>query len=154
MGSAEGCSVCLLLLDGEIVNWALAQLTGAPLTAVTFSFGKTLLDVEYVRADGSSGWTSYAVNMLLARVGDTKSMLARRDGPVTVVTAKNGYIRENQSWVIDRIMGDYEARMDPAVKKRLNRMLDQRHKYMRKTPPGELRYHVPDKQVCVSLYMS
>ncbi|KAF7512060.1 hypothetical protein GJ744_002773 [Endocarpon pusillum] len=91
--------------------------------------------------------------MLLASVGDAKLMPINREGPVLVVTAKNGYTRGNQSWVIDRILRDYEAWMDPAVRKKLNRMLGQRHEYLKKNAPGRNQIPRPGQTgLCVSIY--
>ncbi|CZR69303.1 uncharacterized protein PAC_19203 [Phialocephala subalpina] len=105
-------SVPLLL----IVNKALAQLSGGMLTPVTFPFG----------------WVSYAVTTFLASVGDAKLMPSASEGPCLLITAKNGYIRTNVSWVISRVLRDYESWMDPAVRLRLRleKMLDERQSYM------------------------
>lgn len=105
----------LLLLGGDIVNKALAQLSGGIITPVTFSFG----------------WVSYAVKTMLASVGEAKLMPSASENPCLLITAKNGYIRSNASWVISRILQDYESWMDPAVRLRLERMLDERQLYMR-----------------------
>lgn len=91
--------------------------------------------------------------MLLASVGNAKLMPLSREGPALVVTAKNGYVRSNQSWVIDRILRDYEAWMDPQVRKRLEKMLNERYEYMKKNAPRRNRILRPGQTgLCVSIY--
>lgn len=126
----------LLLLGSEVVNRALAQLAGGMLTPVTFSFGRTqnCLTVSSLTV---VGWASYAITLLLASVGDARLMPASPDGSCLAVHGKSGYVRNNSSWVIGRIMRDYDLWMHPAVNARLNHMLSERHKYMqRKTKAG------------------
>ena len=65
-------------------------------------------------------------------MGDAKLMPLASECPRLVVTAKNGYICTNSSWVIRRLIGGYEAWMDPAVQGRLEQMLDERVQYMRR----------------------
>ncbi|KAH6666290.1 hypothetical protein B0J14DRAFT_604564 [Halenospora varia] len=127
----------LLLLGGDIVNKALAQLSGSVITPVTFSFG----------------WVSYAVKTLLASVGEAKLMPSATESPCLLVTAKNGYIRSNASWVISRILRDYESWMDPAIRLRLEEMLDERQLYMRqKTKKGTIVPRPGQTGLCISIY--
>ncbi len=127
----------LLLLGSDIVNKALAQLSGTLLTPVTFSFG----------------WVSYAVTTFLASVGEVKLMPSATESPCLVVTAKNGYLRSNSSWVISRVLSDYESWMDPAVRTRLERMLDERQHYMRlKTRKGTKVPRPRQTGLCISIY--
>ncbi|CZR57981.1 uncharacterized protein PAC_07871 [Phialocephala subalpina] len=127
----------LLLLGGDIVNKALAQLSGTVLTPVTFSFG----------------WVSYAVTTFLASVGEVKLMPSATESPCLVITAKNGYFRSNSSWVISRVLSDYESWMDPAVRTRLEKMLDERQHYMRlKTRKGTKVPRPRQTGLCISIY--
>jgi hypothetical protein len=127
----------LLLLGGDIVNKALAQLSGGVLTPVTFSFG----------------WVSYAITTFLASVGEAKLMPSASESPCLLITAKNGYIRSNASWVISRVLRDYESWMDPAVRIRLEKMLDERQLYMRKkTRKGTLVPRPGQTGLCISIY--
>ncbi|KAI3390534.1 hypothetical protein diail_9272 [Diaporthe ilicicola] len=73
----------LLILGPDVIWWALAQLSGDYITPVVFSYG----------------WVAYAVNALVSTFGDY---------PVTVVGAKSGHVRENHSWVIGRLLRDFE----------------------------------------------
>lgn len=127
----------LLLLGGDIVNKALAQLSGGLLTPVTFSFG----------------WVSYSVTTFLASVGDAKLMPPATEDPCLVITAKNGYIRNNASWVISRLLRDYDSWMDPAVRSRLEKMLDERQHYMRmRTRKGTSVPRPAQTGLCISIY--
>ncbi|KAI1362063.1 hypothetical protein F5Y08DRAFT_330340 [Xylaria arbuscula] len=127
----------LLLLGGEIVNKALAQLAGGSFTPVTFSFG----------------WVSYAVTMLLASVGEAKLMPRAADGECLVVTAKSGYTRGSTSWVVSRIFHDYEAWMHPATRARLKVMLDDRECYMRRNARAGTKLQRPSQTgLCIAIY--
>ncbi|KAM0812453.1 hypothetical protein AB5N19_12444 [Seiridium cardinale] len=127
----------LLLLGGEIVNKALAQLAGGTLTPVAFSFG----------------WVSYAVTMLLASVGEANLMPRLPGDQLVVITAKNGYTRRNVSWVINRIFCDYQAWMHPAVKARLKFMLDEREAYMRRNAkPCTVIPRPGQTGLCIAIY--
>ncbi|KAG7152975.1 hypothetical protein HYQ46_002188 [Verticillium longisporum] len=106
----------LLLLGGEVVNKALGQLAGGRLTPVTFSFG----------------WASYAMTTLLASVGDAKLMPGVADASCLVINANTGYVRNNGSWVIERLVRDYESWMHVSVKEKLNSIREERQRYMQK----------------------
>lgn len=71
------------------------------------------------------GWVAYAVNTLLAVVGDNR-LMPPPDYPCRVINAKTGYVRENSSWIIGRIMRDYDHWMDSSVRSRLKEMLHAR----------------------------
>ncbi|KAJ8115007.1 hypothetical protein ONZ43_g4770 [Nemania bipapillata] len=127
----------LLLLGGEIVSKALAQLAGGIFTPVTFSFG----------------WVSYAVTMLLASVGEAKLMPRAAGDQCLIVTAKSGYTRSNNSWIISRISRDYEGWMHPVTKQKLEAMLDERANYMRRNPKaGRVIQRRRQTGLCIAIY--
>ncbi|KAI0105694.1 hypothetical protein GGR51DRAFT_571632 [Nemania sp. FL0031] len=127
----------LLLLGGEIVSKALAQLAGGIFTPVTFSFG----------------WVSYAVTMLLASVGEAKLMPRAAGDQCLIVTAKSGYTRSNNSWIVSRIFRDYEAWMHPIAKQKLEAMLDERVDYMRRnTKAGTVIQRPGQTGLCIAIY--
>ncbi|KIV79476.1 hypothetical protein PV11_07038 [Exophiala sideris] len=97
----------LLILGGDVVSRALAQLTGTFITPVAFSFG----------------WVAYAVAAVVSAVGENK-LMPLPDCSCKVINAKSGYVRDNSSWIIGRIVGDYEAWMHKDIKKHLEEMLD------------------------------
>ncbi len=97
----------LLLIGGDVVQKALAQLSGvyiqpsglfkkAPrifLTPVAFSFG----------------WVAYSFNSLMALAGDSKLMPDIPDYPSIVINCSNAYQRINRSWILGRILRDHES---------------------------------------------
>ncbi|KAH0591661.1 hypothetical protein MHUMG1_10602 [Metarhizium humberi] len=131
----------LLILGGDVVARALAQLVGSRLTPVAFSFG----------------WVAYAVSAVAAAVGENKIM-PLPDTSCEVINAKSGYKRANTSWIIGRIVRDYDDWKDETVSKRLKDMLDAKHRFNKENAnsnePGsgdKLKY--PKKAgLCVSVY--
>jgi len=81
----------LLIIGGDIVLQALAQLSGRTFTPVAFSFG----------------WVTYSFNTLKSLVGDGRLMPAP-DYSAKVVNAESGYTRQNKSWVLGRLLRDFE----------------------------------------------
>ncbi|KAJ5163385.1 uncharacterized protein N7500_005215 [Penicillium coprophilum] len=85
----------LLILGGDIVSRALAQLAGSRLTPVAFSFG----------------WVAFAVTTVVAVVGE-KKLMPPADFPCKVINGETGYIRDNRSWIIGRLVRDFDNWMD------------------------------------------
>ncbi|KAI0867491.1 hypothetical protein GGS24DRAFT_515464 [Hypoxylon argillaceum] len=85
----------LLILGGDVVARALAQLAGSRLTPVAFSFG----------------WVAYGVTAVVSAVGENK-LMPPADFPCIVINGKNGYVRSNNSWIIGRIVRDFDAWKD------------------------------------------
>ncbi|THU81968.1 hypothetical protein K435DRAFT_464847 [Dendrothele bispora CBS 962.96] len=81
----------LLIIGGDIVHQALAQLSGRTLTPVAFSFG----------------WVSYSFNTLRSIVGDGR-LMPPPDYSAKIINADNGYSRTNRSWVLGRLLRDFE----------------------------------------------
>ena len=83
----------LLILHGDVIQMAVAQLAGGPFhfTPIAFSFG----------------WVSYSISALLSAIGDGKLMPAV-DCPSTIVNARSGSTRENRSWMLGRVLRDWE----------------------------------------------
>ncbi|KAL8920387.1 MAG: hypothetical protein Q9208_006268 [Pyrenodesmia sp. 3 TL-2023] len=93
----------LMIIGGDVVQRALAQLSGGYLTPVAFSFG----------------WVGYSVSALLSAVGDNKLMPLSPDCQSIVINTKTGYVRTNQSWILGRILRDYECWMSASIKNEL-----------------------------------
>jgi hypothetical protein len=89
----------LLIIGGDVVQKALAQLSGGYFVPVTFSFG----------------WVAYSFSALMAVFGDGRIM-PLPDCPSILVNARSGYARPNQSWVLGRILRDFEENCDCALK--------------------------------------
>ncbi|MCJ1243059.1 hypothetical protein MMC30_000255 [Trapelia coarctata] len=104
----------LLLVGGDVIQTALAQLTGDRLpTPMVFSFG----------------WVAYAFMAMASAVGDDR-LLRLTDLPSVVINGKSGSIRSNESWILGRILRDFESGywMDNKVKKKLYDVLTEEGK--------------------------
>ncbi|PBK95519.1 hypothetical protein ARMGADRAFT_802716 [Armillaria gallica] len=88
----------LLIIGGDVVLKALAQLTGRSFTPIAFSFG----------------WVSYSFNTLMSVLGDGR-LVPAPDYPAKVINAENGYKRDNKSWVLGRLLRDFERPLDDKV---------------------------------------
>ncbi|KAI0098568.1 hypothetical protein GGR51DRAFT_538199 [Nemania sp. FL0031] len=83
----------LLLVGGDVIQKALAQQAGGTYylpPPVVFSFG----------------WVSYAFRGLLTIMGNR--LMPSPEISVTVLNMASGYHRSNQSWVIARLLRDYD----------------------------------------------
>ncbi|RSL42339.1 hypothetical protein CEP54_015510, partial [Fusarium duplospermum] len=131
----------LLILGGDVVARALAQLVGSRITPVAFSFG----------------WVAYAVSAVVGAIGENQ-LMPLPDTHCEVINAKSGYKRDNTSWIIGRIVRDYEEWKEKAVSEHLKTMLADKDEFDRKKKneeePGagdKLKY--PKKAgLCVSVY--
>ncbi|CAG9954297.1 unnamed protein product [Clonostachys rosea f. rosea IK726] len=100
----------LLILGGDVVGRALAQVAGTGLTPVTFSFG----------------WVAYAVSAVVSAVGENR-LMPLPDCECKVINGKSGYVRDNTSWILGRIMRDYEYWMNDKIRKRVNEMIEEKY---------------------------
>lgn len=106
----------LLLIGGDIVQMALAQLVGVrisitehlrvPVTPVAFSFG----------------WVAYAFSSLKDIVGDG-NLMPETDVPSQVINCSSGYARTNHAWILGRVLRDHEKRT-PVDRKRISIRID------------------------------
>lgn len=78
--------------------------------------------------DKSVGWVSYATSAICTAVGENK-LMPGADCPCEVINGKNGYVRANNSFVIGRIVRDYEAWMGSAVHNITQSLIDARWKF-------------------------
>ena len=88
----------LMLLGGEVIQKALAQLAGEAITPVAFSFG----------------WVTYSINALLSAVGENR-LLPEPDIAAVLINCNNSYARPNASWVLGRILRDFDYWKGPEV---------------------------------------
>ncbi|KAH7150347.1 hypothetical protein B0J13DRAFT_499347 [Dactylonectria estremocensis] len=102
----------LLLIGGDIVQKAIAQLVGHQ---VRLPGTKTHLSIAPVAF--SFGWATYAFSNLLAAVGNMR-LMPTSDCPSVLVNCSNGFVRDNRSWVLGRLLRDHEIRhnVDPRGK--------------------------------------
>lgn len=83
----------LLLVGGDVIQQALAQQSGDRFpTPVVFSFG----------------WVGYAFTALLSVVGSERLMPSPPAPSSIILSTQHGYPRTNESWILNRILRDYE----------------------------------------------
>ncbi|KAM0430107.1 hypothetical protein ACHAPT_006113 [Fusarium lateritium] len=124
----------LLILGGDVVGRALAQLAGSGLTPVAFSFG----------------WVSYSISALVSTFGENKLMPQSPDTHCKVINGKSGYCRDNTSWILGRMMRDFEHWRDPATERKTNELLDLKWEQLRSRDPHAKR--PPRAGLVVSVY--
>ena len=90
----------LLLIGGDVIQHAIAQLAGDDSlpTPVVFSFG----------------WVAYSFTSLLSAFGDKRLMPPAPDLPSVVIDTSSGHARTNQSWILGRVLRDYENHWMPS----------------------------------------
>ncbi|KAJ5655030.1 hypothetical protein N7490_002033 [Penicillium lividum] len=93
----------LLIIGGDIIQQALAAVSGGYLTPVAFSFG----------------WVAYAMSTLLSATGEVCLMPESPVGNLQVVNLETGYRRLNRSWTLGRLFLSYEAWMPNEVQRKL-----------------------------------
>ncbi|KAF8173728.1 hypothetical protein K438DRAFT_128001 [Mycena galopus ATCC 62051] len=86
----------LLVIGGDVIARALAQLTGPRLVPVAFSFG----------------WVAYAFATLANVFGDGR-LLPPPDYGVKLFNPASGSSRDNRSWVLGRVVRDMEGPLEP-----------------------------------------
>ena len=113
----------LLILRGDVIQTAVAQLSGGPshFTPVPFSFG----------------WVSYSFSALLSAIGDGK-LMPGVDCPSMLINARSGIQRTNSSWMLGRILRDWEKHSTcvyngrPALTVSIFRFCEEKYKPVRK----------------------
>jgi hypothetical protein len=101
----------------------------------------------------NQGWVSYAISLLYTSVSNTSLMPPGSECPTLVFTAKNGYVRANNSWVVSRLVRDFEYWADKAVHDRLGEMMRARHEYMKSHARKGTIVPMPRKTgLCISIY--
>ncbi|KAF8146504.1 hypothetical protein K438DRAFT_505126 [Mycena galopus ATCC 62051] len=88
----------LLIIGGDVISRALAQLTGPSIVPIAFSFG----------------WVAYSCSMLINVFGDGR-LLPLPDYPVKLFNIENGRSCNNRSWVLGRLVRDMEPPVDENV---------------------------------------
>ena len=93
----------LLLVGGDIVQAALAQLVGI---GIPIASRRSLILITPVAF--SFGWVAYAFTSLITIVGDNK-LMPEPDSASIIVNCSNAFARENHSWILSRLLRDHEA---------------------------------------------
>lgn len=86
----------LLIIGGDVVQKALAQLSGGYFVPVAFSFG----------------WVSYSINALLVVYGEG-TLTPSTPYPSILINAHSGYGRLNYSWILNRALRGIESSLEP-----------------------------------------
>ncbi|KAK2746357.1 hypothetical protein FQN57_003239 [Myotisia sp. PD_48] len=129
----------LLMLGGDMVEKAYAQLVGTYVAPVAFSFG----------------CVSHAVSAVNSTVGENR-LMPQADFPCQVINGKTGEAYKNSSWVLGRMVRDYDHWMEKDVRLRLDSMLNVKWEEMKaevKTSGETVSILKPRKiGLCVSVY--
>ncbi|KAK2608628.1 hypothetical protein QQS21_002857 [Conoideocrella luteorostrata] len=144
----------LLIVGGGVIGRALAQLAGSRFPFVAFSFG----------------WVAYAVSTVLAALGENK-LMPGSDYQCKVINGESGYVRDNTSWIIGRIVRDFpfwmrrgsnRAMGGAKIQTRLNQVINEKWTLAKaKKETKEKSGAVPDSTpisrpiqagLCVSVY--
>jgi hypothetical protein len=100
------------------------------------------------------GWVAYSINALVSAVGENKLMPAP-DCACIAINGKSGYFRSNSSWILGRMVRDYESWMDGKIKEKVDEVIDTRWAQL-KDEAGEKRKPAPERPtqagLCVSIY--
>lgn len=100
---------------------------------------------------------AYIITALLTALGENR-LMPPPDSACTVINARSGYTRENHSWILGRILRDFEFWMDgasPAIRRRLDAIIEARWGRLRaEAEPGTaLAVPRPRKAgLCVSVF--
>lgn len=84
----------LMIIGGDIVQRAVAQLAGHPYHFVPVAF--------------SFGWVGYALNAVLSAIGEGR-LMPPPDCDCILLNAKSGYTKENRSWILSRLIRDHSV---------------------------------------------
>ncbi|KAH6625477.1 hypothetical protein C7974DRAFT_396153 [Boeremia exigua] len=131
----------LLILGGDVVGRALAQLAGTGLTPVTFSFG----------------WVAYAVTAVVSAVGANK-LMPPPDCDCIVINGKSAYSRSNTSWILGRIVRDYESWTHSDVRKGVDQIINERWELDKQNAEandkgsGGLQERPTQAGLCIAIY--
>lgn len=79
-------------------------------------------------AYSGAGWVSYATSSICSAIGEYR-LMPDPDTSCSLINGKNGYVRGNNSWVLGRIMRDYEFWMGPSVQAKTESLLDARWEF-------------------------
>lgn len=122
----------LLIVGGDVIQLALANLTGAVLTPIAFSFG----------------WVAYSIMAVLSAIGDNRLIGCAPEIPVKVYDLKSGYGRDNQSWLLGRLIKTYDSWMPAEVREKMG----QRKGSPRSDEEAGDGGQIPRIGLCVALY--
>ncbi|KAF3278367.1 hypothetical protein TWF132_001219 [Orbilia oligospora] len=91
----------LMLLGPDIVQRSIAQLAGRVVTPCAFSFG----------------WVAYSASALVSSLGDGRLMPDADIDETLVIGAKSGHCRSTKSWILGRLLRDFNDAVDQEMSK-------------------------------------
>ncbi|KAL8831330.1 MAG: hypothetical protein Q9191_000917 [Dirinaria sp. TL-2023a] len=94
----------LLLIGGDIVQKAIAQLVGCEVRVPGSSTRLSITPVAF-----SFGWVAYSFSNILTAFGEMR-LMPSTDCPSLLVNCSNGFVRENRSWILGRLLRDHELK--------------------------------------------
>ncbi|KAF8340871.1 hypothetical protein F5887DRAFT_1076818 [Amanita rubescens] len=97
----------LTLIGPDIIQRALAQLSGHVFTPITFSFG----------------WVAYAFGSLALALGGGRLM--PQPSSSIVINGKTGYVRNNNSWILGCILSNFAHWKPKPVEDALRKVLEE-----------------------------
>lgn len=104
-----------------------------------------------------SGWVAYAVTAVVSAVGENK-LMPLPDCACKVINGDSTYVRDNTSWVLGRIMRDFEGWMHPDIRQKVEEILDQKREELQKDAEARGNGQTANIQrptqagLCVSFY--
>ncbi|KAK3349198.1 hypothetical protein B0T25DRAFT_457001 [Lasiosphaeria hispida] len=82
----------LLIVGADVIQLALAALTGHTLTPIAFSFG----------------WVAYGISAVVSAVGENRLVRCPPEIDMDVVNLASGYGRPNRSWLLARLVRTFD----------------------------------------------
>jgi hypothetical protein len=76
------------------------------------------------------GWVSYATSAINSAIGENK-LMPGADTPCTVINVSNGQSRSNGSWVLGRLMRDFEFWMGSTVRTKVRELKEAKWEFDR-----------------------
>ncbi|KAF8545885.1 hypothetical protein OG21DRAFT_1451348 [Imleria badia] len=125
-------SAVLTLVGPDVIRSALAQLAGTPLTPTAFSFG----------------WVAYAFSNLVATLNGG-TLMPQPEIPCLVINADSGYQRDNRSWVIGRVLRDFQYWWPSDVADKVKKVVEEARESDRKKGRDVLRNKAG---LCISVF--
>lgn len=86
-----------------------------------------------------TGWVAYSISALVSAVGENRLMALDPDCKCKVIHGQSGYIKDNSSWIIGRIVRDFPHWRHPDVERKTVEVLRRRQEgLLAKDPHAKL----------------
>ena len=79
---------------------------------------------------------AYSISALVSAVGENKLMTVNPDCKCKVIHSKSGYVKDNSSWIIGRIVRDFPHWRHPNVQAKTVEVLNERLKQLKNRDPN------------------